>query len=63
MKKFCDYFILRPFDLNTTLTYVLMDNFSPGLFIYLCIGYYEEMRNKPTLQVEKNTDYSLNSKY
>ena len=28
MKKFCDIFNLRHSDLITTLTYVLMDNFS-----------------------------------
>ena len=27
--KFCDFFTLRPFDLITTLTYVLMDNCCP----------------------------------
>ena len=27
MEKFCDSFTLRPSDLNTTLTYVLMDKF------------------------------------
>ena len=31
MKKFCDLFTLRPSDLITTLTYVLMDNFCPCL--------------------------------
>jgi hypothetical protein len=29
MEKFCDFFTLRPSDLITTLTYVLMDNFCP----------------------------------
>ena len=29
MEKLCDFFSLRRFDLNTTLTYVLMDNFCP----------------------------------
>ena len=29
MEKFCDFFTLRAFDLNTILTYVLMDNFCP----------------------------------
>ena len=29
MEKFCDFFSLRPTDLITTLTYVLMDNFCP----------------------------------
>ena len=29
MEKFCDFFTLRPSDLNITLTYVLMDNFCP----------------------------------
>ena len=29
MEKFCGFFTLRPFDLNTILTYVLMDNFCP----------------------------------
>ena len=27
MEKFCDYFTLRPNDLNIILTYVLLDNF------------------------------------
>ena len=31
MEKFCDFFTLRAFDLNTILTYVLMDNFCPCL--------------------------------
>ena len=31
MEKFCDFFTLRPSDLITTLTYVLMDNFCPCL--------------------------------
>ena len=31
MEKFCDLFTLRPSDLITTLTYVLMDNFCPCL--------------------------------
>ena len=29
MAKFCDFTTLRPSDLITTLTYVLMDNFYP----------------------------------
>ena len=29
IEKFCYFFTLRPSDLNTTLTYVLMDNFCP----------------------------------
>ena len=29
MEKFCDFSTLRPFDLITTLTYVLMYNFCP----------------------------------
>ena len=29
MEKFCDFFTLRPFDLNITFTYVLIDNFCP----------------------------------
>ena len=29
MEKFCDFFTFRPYDLNTILTYVLMDNFCP----------------------------------
>ena len=32
MEKLCDFFTLRPYDLITTLTYVLMDNFL-SLFI------------------------------
>ena len=32
MEKFCDCFSLRPYDLSTTLTYVLMHNFSPFFF-------------------------------
>ena len=27
IEKFCDFFTLRPSDLITTLTYILMDNF------------------------------------
>ena len=33
MENFCNLFTLRPSDLNTTLTYFLMDNFCPCLFI------------------------------
>ena len=33
MEKFCDFFTLRSSDLNTTLTYVLMDYFCP---CFLC---------------------------
>ena len=32
MEKFCDFFTLRPYDLNITLTYVLMDNSCPCLY-------------------------------
>ena len=36
MEKFCDFFtIIRPSDLITTLTYVLMDNFCPCLITTL----------------------------
>ena len=38
MEKFCDFFTLRPFDLNTTLIYVLMDNFHHC--IYDIVNYY-----------------------
>ena len=31
MEKFCDFFTFRPSDQNTTLTYVLLDNFCPCL--------------------------------
>ena len=31
--KFCDFVTLRFFDLNTTLTYVLMDNVCPYFYI------------------------------
>jgi hypothetical protein len=31
MEKFCVFLTLRPFDLNTTLTYVPIDNFCPCL--------------------------------
>ena len=34
-EKLCDFFTLRPSDLNTTLTYVLMDNFCPFCFSLL----------------------------
>ena len=40
MEKFCDFFTLRPSNLNTTLTCVLMDNFCPSFLriqIILCI--------------------------
>ena len=29
MKKFCDFFTFRPYDLITTFTYVFMGNFCP----------------------------------
>ena len=34
--KFCDFFTLRPYDLITTLSYVLMENFC---FIYILSNY------------------------
>ena len=35
MEKLCDFFTLRSYDLNTTLTYVLMDNFVLVFNIFL----------------------------
>ena len=35
MEKFCDYFTLRPNDLNIILTYVLLDNFFFFKYIFL----------------------------
>ena len=35
MEKLFDSFTLRPSDLNTTLTFVLMDNFCSCLFLFL----------------------------
>ena len=35
MKKFCDFFTLRPSDLITNLTYVLLDNSCPCLLLNL----------------------------
>ena len=29
MEKFCDCFTSRPSDLNSTLTYIIIDNFCP----------------------------------
>ena len=39
MEKFCDFFTLWTSDLSTTLTYVLMDNFSPCLLLSLNINH------------------------
>ena len=39
MEKFGDFFTLRPFDLITTLTYVLMDNFCPCFSLFLLEWY------------------------
>ena len=33
IEKFSDYFTLRPSNLNITLTYVIMDNFCPCLYL------------------------------
>ena len=35
LEQFCDLFTLRPSDLITTFTYVLMDNFCPYFFFIL----------------------------
>ena len=37
MEKFCVFFTLRPSNLNTTLTYVLIDNFCPCLIQKICL--------------------------
>ena len=34
MENFCDFFTVRLFDLNTTFTYVLIDNLCPRLLNY-----------------------------
>ena len=39
MKKFCDFVTLRPSDLNTTLTYVLMDKFVLVTYIFFVKNY------------------------
>ena len=41
IEKLCDFFSLRPSDLNTTLTYARMDNFCTWLQIFL--GFLMEM--------------------
>ena len=34
MENFCDFNTVRPFDLITTFTYVLMDNFCPSYLYF-----------------------------
>ena len=34
MEKFCDFLTLRPSDLITILTYVLMDKFCPCFYLH-----------------------------
>ena len=38
MEKFCDFITLRPSDLITALTYVLLDNFCPCFKVPLVYG-------------------------
>ena len=39
MEKFCDFFALRLYDLITTLTYELMDNFCPCFLLSLNVNH------------------------
>ena len=58
MEKFCDLFILRPSDLITTLTYVLMDNFCPcfykELISVIIVGILHKIES-----IEKNLVFGL----
>ena len=42
LRSFVIFFTLRPFDLNTALTYLLMDNFCPCFSFYFIRTFYED---------------------
>ena len=46
IEKFCDFFTLRHSDQNTTLTYILMDNFCPCFNVQFRQRYYWCPQNK-----------------
>ena len=50
LERFCDFFACSPSDENTTLTYVLMDNFCPCLLS----GRDKNLFNKVYTQVVDN---------